>query len=50
MRLYLIRHGETKGNSEGRYVGVTDEGLTEKGREKLKNTDIKNVDRVYISP
>lgn len=50
MRLYLIRHGETKGNSEGRYVGVTDEGLTQKGREKLKNTDIKNVDRVYISP
>lgn len=27
MRVYFVRHGETKGNSEGRYVGRTDEPL-----------------------
>ncbi|MDO4804032.1 MAG: histidine phosphatase family protein [Lachnospiraceae bacterium] len=35
MRLTFIRHGETKGNLEGRYVGRTDEPLCDKGRENL---------------
>lgn len=28
MKLYLIRHGQTEGNRQHRYVGRTDEGLT----------------------
>lgn len=37
MKLYLIRHGVTKGNREHRYVGRTDEGLLEKAREELQD-------------
>lgn len=29
MRILLLRHGETAGNLEKRYVGRTNEGLTE---------------------
>lgn len=35
MRLAFIRHGETRGNLEGRYVGRTDEPLCEEGKENL---------------
>lgn len=35
MKILLIRHGETAGNRERRYVGRTDEPLSEDGREKL---------------
>lgn len=36
MRLILIRHGATKANEEGRYIGGrTQEVLTEEGRKKL---------------
>lgn len=35
MKLYMIRHGQTKGNEEKRYVGVTDEPLSREGREQL---------------
>ena len=31
MDVYLIRHGKTKGNLEGRYIGTTDEPLCEEG-------------------
>ncbi len=35
-RLYLIRHGITQGNLEGRYVGAgTDEPLCEEGEKRL---------------
>lgn len=34
-QIFFIRHGFTKGNEEGRYVGRTDESLSEFGREKL---------------
>lgn len=38
MIVYLIRHGKTKGNLEKRYVGRTDEELSEEGiRELLIN-------------
>ena len=33
--LYLIRHGKTKGNLEGRYIGTTDEPLCEEGKQSL---------------
>ena len=31
----LIRHGMTPGNEEHRYIGRTDEPLSQKGREQL---------------
>ena len=36
MKLWLIRHGMTKGNREHRYVGTTDEGLLPEEKERLQ--------------
>ena len=36
MQILWIRHGQTQGNVERRYVGRTDEGLTADAKEKLK--------------
>lgn len=36
MKLWLIRHGMTKGNQEHRYVGATDEGLLPEEKERLQ--------------
>ena len=36
MKLWLIRHGMTKGNQEHRYVGTTDEGLLPEEKERLQ--------------
>ena len=35
MDIYLIRHGKTVGNREGRYIGSTDEPLSSDGRREL---------------
>lgn len=35
MRVYLIRHGETVSNTEGRYMGATDVLLSEKGKADI---------------
>ncbi|MFR0667752.1 MAG: histidine phosphatase family protein [Faecalimonas umbilicata] len=32
MRIDLVRHGMTRGNEERRYIGITDEPLSERGR------------------
>lgn len=54
MKLYLIRHGSTKGNAETRYVGITDEGLSEEGRSGLEVLHRKlqgiKADRLLVSP
>lgn len=61
MRVLLLRHGETKGNREKRYVGNrTDEGLTLEERERfLKASEERKaaasglwgcVEEIYISP
>ena len=34
LRIALIRHAPTQGNLEGRYVGATDEGLSDQGRAR----------------
>ena len=34
-RIWLIRHGKTRGNLESRYVGTVDESLDERGAEAL---------------
>lgn len=52
--LLFIRHGYTKGNEEKRYVGITDESLSESGKEKLvmqleKYKDI-DPDIIFVSP
>lgn len=35
INLILIRHGETPSNALGRYLGRTEEDLSEAGKEKL---------------
>lgn len=61
MRVLLLRHGETAGNREKRYVGCkTDEGLTEEAREKfIRAAEEKGavleklvgpVEELYVSP
>jgi alpha-ribazole phosphatase len=50
MKLYLIRHGMTKGNQEHRYVGSTDESLLPEAVEVLRKKSFPPVDRLYVSP
>lgn len=53
MKVYLIRHGATRGNLEHRYVGSTDEELDLKGRigleEKFRLWK-QDIDSLYVSP
>lgn len=53
-RLYLIRHGLTSGNLEGRYIGSTDLDLCARGAAELltlkEQYEYPNVGRVYASP
>lgn len=52
MEIYFIRHGKTKGNEEHRYVGRTDEALSESGIKVLEKNISKDseVQMVYVSP
>lgn len=50
MKIYLLRHGETAGNREKRYVGSTDEGLTKQAVQALQKRMPPAVDWVYASP
>lgn len=50
MKIYMIRHGATKGNLEKRYVGTTDEALLPQAVEALSGSRLPAVDMVYISP
>ena len=46
-RVYLIRHGQTKGNAEKRYIGQnTDEPLSDKGRAEAERLRRRR-DRVF---
>lgn len=38
MKVFLVRHGETTGDLEGRYGGNYDDHLTPQGEEQLKET------------
>ena len=51
MQALLIRHGRTPGNDERRYIGRTDESLSENGRAELRLTgqDLRRK-MVYVSP
>lgn len=52
--IVFIRHGLTQGNLEKRYIGRTDEGLCERGRQELLVKAglgaLPQADRVYCSP
>ena len=54
LQIYFIRHGFTKGNEEGRYVGRTDESLSETGRNKLSeivwNATYMTPNVILVSP
>lgn len=50
LKLYLIRHGKTYGNTLGRYIGTTDESLCEEGREMLQGRIYPRSEGVYVSP
>lgn len=53
-RLYILRHGRTNANSEGKYIGKTDLPLSEDGRDELcakyRMYEYPKVERVYSSP
>lgn len=53
-RIYLFRHGKTAANAEGRYIGQTDEPLSENGMAELlmlkKEAEYPPVGKVYASP
>ncbi|MEY8391223.1 histidine phosphatase family protein [Lachnospiraceae bacterium 45-W7] len=52
MKCYLIRHGATQGNLQGRYVGGTDEPVLPDRLEILNNLrhTISAVDHAFTSP
>lgn len=54
IKITLIRHGETKSNEEHRYLGTTDEALSEQGRVQLEhlreNGDYPIPGKLFVSP
>ena len=51
MEVYLIRHGQTPGNAKHRYLGITDEPLSELGIETAQKAGSDpTVDEVLVSP
>ena len=50
LKIYLIRHGQTPGNKLQRYVGTTDEHLTQEGCEFLKELSYPIPETLYASP
>ena len=50
MNVWLIRHGETQGNRERRYIGSTDEPLNEQGVRQAYAFASPTVDRLFVSP
>lgn len=49
MKIYLLRHGQTRYNAEKRYQGTLDIPLSEEGRAQLVQADIFP-EKVYVSP
>lgn len=50
MTVYLLRHGQTRGNLERRYTGSTDEPLCPQGRRALEGIRAPAADALYVSP
>lgn len=53
-RIHFIRHAITVANEEGRYIGITESPVSERGRRELMEKTEKmiypEVDKVYVSP
>ena len=50
MQILLIRHGQTPGNLEGRYIGRTDEPLSDAGRAALAGRTLPACGALFVSP
>lgn len=54
MNLYIVRHGQTNYNIEGRFQGQIDVEMNSTGKEQVNKTSDKlkeiKFDRVYVSP
>lgn len=50
LKILLIRHGQTTGNLEKRYIGKTDEPLCETGIRLLKSRKYPACERLIVSP
>ena len=54
MKLYILRHGETDYNNQGRFQGQNDISLNERGKKQAEETKIKlkdiKFDKVFVSP
>lgn len=51
MEIVIMRHGQTDGNKEGRYLGRTDVPLNEAGEaEAVASGVLPGVKKVYVSP
>ena len=51
MDVFLLRHGQTPGNAEKRYIGRTDEPLSDEGKAAASASGtFSDVKTVYISP
>ena len=51
MEILILRHGQTDGNKDGRYLGRTDVPLNEAGEaEALAGGVLRAVKKVYVSP
>lgn len=53
IRFTILRHGKTKGNSEGRYMGRADEDLSLEGEAQISGRDyscFQDVQRIFVSP
>jgi len=50
LKILMLRHGMTEGNSKGQYIGVTDESILDSEKELLSGMDFGKPDAVYCSP
>lgn len=53
MGIFLLRHGETEANLDGKYSGITNTNLTEFGRKQAEDVGLQlknsNITKVYTS-
>ena len=50
LKITLIRHGKTDGNTKGKFIGFTDEPLLDEEREALAALEFPTAQAVYCSP
>ena len=52
-KIHFIRHGFTKANLNGQYIGITDMPVCEEGfaqLEEMRSFKYPNIEKVYSSP